>query len=248
MSKIELYNDDCFEKMKSIPEHSIDCIMTDMLYNITACDFEYDIDLKQMWELYLSILKEKGTIILTANQPFTSKLVMSNYKMFKYELIWDKVKAVGMQYARFRPMSRHETILIFGNGRITYNPNYERHDKKTVSRNYSKISSQSSPLHSNDGKRRVYFKKNPQTIIRLSNAFLDDRCHPTQKPISLMEYLIKQYTNENDIVLDPFMGSGTTGVACKELNRNFIGIEKDVKYYELAKNRIDAVKVTEKYW
>ena len=245
---ITLYNGDCFDVMKNIEEHSIDCIMSDMPYNITKCDFEYDLDLPKMWELYLSILKEKGTIVLTANQPFTSKLVMSNLKMFKYELIWDKVKAVGMQYARFRPMSRHETVLIFGDGRITYNPNYERHDKKAVSRNYSKIPSQSSPLHSNDGKRRVYFKKNPQTIIRFSNAFQDDKCHPTEKPLSLMEYLIKQYTNENDLVIDPFMGSGTTGVACKLLNRNFIGIEKDGKYFELAKNRIDSTHTTEKYW
>ena len=110
---ITLYNGDCFDVMKNIEEHSIDCIMSDMPYNITKCDFEYDLDLPKMWELYLSILKEKGTIVLTANQPFTSKLVMSNLKMFKYELIWDKVKAVGMQYARFRPMSRHETVLIF---------------------------------------------------------------------------------------------------------------------------------------
>ena len=241
MSHINLMQGDCLELMKDIPEKSIDMILADLPYGTTACKWDTIIPFKPLWEQYNRIIKDNGAIVLTASQPFTSALVMSNPKMFKYSWIWDKVKPSGFQVAKYRPMMRQEDVLVFGKGRINYNPIMTLREKVKTSRVYS--SSDSNPLKNNDGKNRTYTHKYPQSILVFSNAVQKGKVHPTQKPVPLFEYLIKTYTNEGETVLDNCMGSGTTGVACKNLNRNFIGMELDEDYFNIAKERIEKHEV-----
>ena len=243
MSHINLMQGDCLELMKDIPEKSIDMILADLPYGTTACKWDTIIPFKPLWEQYNRIIKDNGAIVLTASQPFTSALVMSNPKMFKYSWIWDKVKPSGFQVAKYRPMMRQEDVLVFGKGRINYNPIMTLREKVKTSRVYS--SSDSNPLKNNDGKNRTYTHKYPQSILVFSNAVQKGKVHPTQKPVPLFEYLIKTYTNEGETVLDNCMGSGTTGVACKNLNRNFIGMELDEDYFNIAKERIEKHEVAE---
>ena len=239
MRDIELWQGDCLELMKDIPDKSVDMILCDLPYGTTSCKWDTIIPFEPLWEQYERVIKDNGAIVLTASQPFTSALVMSNPEMFKYSWIWDKVKPSGFQVAKYRPMMRQEDVLVFGKGRITYNPIMTPREKVKTSRVYS--SSDSSPLKNNDGKNRTYTHKYPQSILTFSNAVQKGKVHPTQKPVPLFEYLIKTYTNEAETVLDNCMGSGTTGVACKNLNRKFIGIELDETYFNLAKERIESV-------
>ena len=232
----KIYNEDCLEGMKKIPEGSVDMILCDLPYGTTACTWDTIIPFKPLWEQYERIIKDNGAIVLTAAQPFTSALVMSNPKMFKYSWIWDKVKPSGFQVAKYRPMMRQEDVLVFGKGRINYNPIMTLREKVKTSRVYS--SSDSNPLKNNDGKNRTYTHKYPQSILTFSNAVQKGKVHPTQKPVALFEYLIKTYTNEGETVLDFTFGSGTTGVACANTGRKFIGIELDDHYFEIGKNRI----------
>ena len=234
---IQLIKGDCLELMKDIPDKSIDAIICDLPYGTTACKWDTIIPFEPLWAQYKRIIKDNGAIVLFGSQPFTSALVMSNPKMFKYSWIWDKVKPSGFQVAKYRPMMRQEDVLVFGKGRINYNPIMTLREKVKTSRVYS--SSDSNPLKNNDGKNRTYTHKYPQSILTFSNAAQKGKVHPTQKPVELLEYLIKTYTNEGDVVLDNTMGSGTTGVACVNTNRNFIGIELDEKYFKIAKDRID---------
>ena len=230
---------DCLERMKEIPDGSVDLILADPPYGTTACKWDSVIDLPLMWEQLKRVIKPSGAIVMTASQPFTTVLISSNMKMFKYCWIWDKVRGVGFQIAKFRPMMRTEDVVVFGNGNgalATYNPQMVERDKIKKSKCYS--SSDSSPLAYNDGLEREYTHKYPTNVIEVSNASQKGKVHPTQKPVALMEYLIKTYTNENETVLDFCMGSGTTGVACKNTGRKFIGIEKDAGYFEIAKQRL----------
>lgn len=228
---------DCLEEMKKIPDGSIDLVLTDPPYGTTACKWDTVIPFEPMWEQLKRVTKKNGAIVLFGSQPFTSALVMSNPKMFKYEWVWDKVTARGHLVAKKRPMAQHENISVFGNGATTYNPQMVKRDK---------------PIKGTEGKRteimggdsigysKIYTHAYPKTIQTFG---MDKRVgHPTQKPVALMEYLIRTYTNEGETVLDFTMGSGTTGVACKNLNRNFIGIELDKDYYEIAKKRIEETK------
>jgi len=229
-----LINGECLEEMKKLPEKSIDLILCDLPYGTTQNKWDCVIDLKLLWEQYNRIIKDDGVIVLTASQPFTSNLIMSNIKKFKYEWIWDKRLSSGHLNAKIQPMKRHESIVVFTNGKINYNPQMRkgkmRNDKcNSNSTNYGK----QKPIERNSD---LYY---PTTIIDISNANRRGKKHPTQKPVALMEYLIKTYTNEGDLVLDNCMGSGTTGVACKSLNRNFIGIELNEKYFNIAKKRIE---------
>ncbi len=235
-TNIKLLQGDCLELMKDIPDKSIDMILCDLPYGTTACKWDTIIPFEPLWKQYNRIIKDNGAIVLTATQPFTSALVMSNPKMFKYSWIWDKVKPSGFQVAKYRPMMRQEDVLVFGKGRINYNPIMTRREKVKTSRVYS--SSDSNPLKNNDCKNRTYTHKYPQSILTFSNASQKGKVHPTQKPVALLEYLIKTYTNEGEIVLDNCMGSGTTGVACINTNRNFIGIELDPEYFKIAEKRI----------
>ena len=236
MPRIELIQGDCLELMKDIPDKSIDMILCDLPYGTTACKWDVVIPFEPLWEQYERIIKDNGAIVLTASQPFTSLLVTSNIKNFKYEWIWDKVKPSGFQAAKYRPMMRQEDVLVFGKGRINYNPIMTRREKVKTSRVYS--SSASNPLKNNDCKNRTYTHKYPQSILTFSNAVQKGKIHPTQKPVPLFEYLIKTYTNEGDLVLDNCMGSGTTAIACINTNRNFIGFELDKQYYDIANKRI----------
>ncbi len=181
--------------------------------------------------------KRADTIVLFGSEPFSSALRMSNIKEFKYDWVWDKVRPSGMQIAKYRPMSRHENISVFGNTKTTYNRQMELREKPVTGRVASK--SASSPLKYSDGEARIYTHKNPQSIIKKPKGADGRYVHPTQKPVALLEYLIKTYTKEGDIILDFTMGSGTTGVACKNLGRDFIGIELDENYFNIAKERID---------
>ena len=236
---INLMLGDCLERMKEIPDGSVDLILTDPPYGTTACKWDSVIPLEPMWEQLKRIIKPNGAIVMTASQPFTSMLVMSNLGMFKYELIWEKDKPSDFAVAKFKTMKYHETVLIFTNGRATYNPQMvigkPNHSVGKGIRRKNNESGANTATVSNktDG------LKHPKSVLKINRE--SKPIHPTQKPVALMEYLIKTYTNEGETVLDFTMGSGTTGVACKNLNRKFIGIEKDETYFKIAQDRIAAI-------
>ena len=233
----KIYNEDCLEGMKKIDDKSIDMILCDLPYGTTQNKWDSIIPLDRLWEQYERVIKGDGAIVLTSMQPFTSKLISSNMKLFKYEIIWDKKLSTGFLNAKKQVLRRHENILIFYKKQCTYNP------QMTAGKPYDKgISYDES---SNYGKQVPVRALNetgdryPTSIIEFSNADRRNKQHPTQKPTSLFEYLIKTYTNENELILDNCMGSGTTAVACINTNRNFIGFEKDTTYFEIAKKRIE---------
>ena len=236
---IELYNGDCLELMNNIPDKSIDMILCDLPYGATRCKWDVIIPFEPLWEQYNRIIKDNGAIVLTATQPFTSKIVLSNIKGFKHEWIWQKEQGVGFQIAKYRPLQEHESVLVFtANGeKVNYYPIKEKIGKiKKIKRNGNNGNSESSPLKYSDNRVSIYTEKYPTSIKKFKR---DKGLHPTQKPVALLEYLIKTYTKENEIVLDNCMGSGSTGVACLNTNRKFIGIEQDDKYFEIAYNRIN---------
>jgi site-specific DNA-methyltransferase (adenine-specific) len=239
MPKIELIQGDCLEVMKDIPDKSIDMILCDLPYGTTACKWDTIIPFEPLWEQYKRIIKDNGAIVLTASQPFTSALVMSNTKMFKYCLIWNKRKSSSALHAKIQPLRIHEDIVVFGKNKTVYNPQMVQ-GKPRVDKE-SKISN--GEAFGNNTVTRKYENKDglyyPKSILDISNADQTNKLHPTQKPVKLMEYLIKTYTNEGDLVLDNCMGSGTTGVACKNLGRKFIGIELDPEYFKIAEKRIN---------
>jgi len=243
MITTQLLQGDCLELMKNIPDKSIDMILCDLPYGTTACKWDTIIPFELLWDQYERMITNIGTIVLTASQPFTSLLITSNIKIYKYNWIWQKNKPMGYLQANYRPLKEHEDICIFSKGNATpkaknimvYNP------QGIIFENKKKIRKGGMGIGT-DRKSQLgeYISKGfnyPRTILKFN---MDNNTkHPTQKPVALMEYLIKTYTNENDVVLDNCMGSGTTGVACKHLNRNFIGMELDEKYFEIAKNRIE---------
>jgi len=236
MPKIELIQGDCLEKMKDIPDGSIDMILCDLPYGTTACKWDTIIPFEPLWEQYKRIIKDNGAIVLTASQPFTSALVMSNVKMFKYEWIWEKSLSGSPALCRKTPMKVHENVLVFGGK--NYNPQMTKGTKRKKGISGSSIEGQkfiSSGINNGEINDDYY----PRSVQYFSNADRKNKVHPTQKPVALFEYLIKTYTNEGDLVLDNCMGSGTTGVACKNLNRNFIGIELDPEYFKIAEKRIN---------
>ena len=233
----KIYNMDCLEGMKLIPDKSIDMILCDLPYGTTACKWDTIIPFEPLWEQYKRVIKDNGAIVLTASQPFTSALVMSNIVWFKYEWIWDKVLPSGMQIAKYRPMQRHENILVFCKTTPSYNP-IKTLQKERKGKIYSK--SESSPIKYDNGKTKIYKDKYPQSI-QVFYKREKQSLHPTQKPVALFEYLIKTYTNEGETVLDNCIGSGTTAVACINTNRNYIGFELSEEYCKIAEERIGAV-------
>lgn len=245
MSDIDLRQGDCLELMKDIPDGSVDMILADLPYGTTACKWDTIIPFEPLWEQYKRIIKDNGAIVLTASQPFTSALVMSNVKMFKYEWIWNKVTGRGHLVAKHRPMAQHENILVFGDGKVKYNPQMVLMEKPQ--RGYSSDGNVGDERTEIMGgrttkQREVIYRthKYPKTIITqgVDGKYL----HPTQKPVALFEYLIKTYTNEGDLVLDNVAGSGTTGVACQNTNRNFILMEQEPEYVEIIKKRLELNK------
>lgn len=241
---IELFRGDCLEVMKEIPEGSIDMVCTDPPYQITECKWDTWIPLEPLWMELRRIVKPGGVIVMTASQPFTTTLISSNLAMFKYCLVWDKVSAGSPGLAKYRPMPCHEDIVIFGRGRLTYNP------QMGTGKPYKDKRQSTQKIHA-DSEHGYRFKgriptdntgtRYPKSIIQFAKSNRKGQ-HPTQKPVPLMEYLIKTYTNEGETVLDFAMGSGTTGIAAQNLDRNFLGIELDDKYFEMAKARISANK------
>ena len=238
---IDLRKGDCLELMKDIPNGSIDMILADLPYGTTACKWDTIIPFEPLWEQYKRIIKNNGAIVLFGSQPFTSALIMSNPKDFKYEWIWQKTKGSNFQTLKHQLWKMHENILVF-NAKGVYNP-----QKYTVSDDkIDKRKNINDPLTNKDGvygKLKRTRKKDdgtryPGSVQKFKNPN-NNSLHPTQKPVALLEYLIKTYTNEGDLVLDNTMGSGTTGVACVKEKRNFIGIELNEEYFKIAKQRIE---------
>ena len=227
---------DCLEVMPLLPDKSIDMILCDLPYGTTACKWDTVIPFEPLWEQYERIIKDNGAIVLFGSQPFTSNLIMSNPKLFKYEWIWDKKIPSGMSYARFQPMRQHENILVFCKGKTIYNKQMIKRDKPI--KEGGKKKSESAPIANfNNMGGKIYEEKNPTTILTYQKV-RQGSIHPTQKPVALCEYLIKTYTNEGEIVLDNCIGSGTTAIAALNTGRFFIGIEKEEKYVEIARKRI----------
>ena len=242
MNNIELWCGDCLELMKDIPDGSVDMILCDLPYGTTNIKgWDKQISSDKLWEQYNRIIKDNGNIVLFASQPFTSYLVVSNSKMFRYEWIWDKTKGANFLNANCQPLKVHENILVFS--KMPTSPNLKGNAKyfpqKVGEEEYvSKLGKMTEMF--NGGKvTKIETKlkgRHPTTIQTFKK---DGKLHPTQKPVALLEYLIKTYTNKGEIVLDNCMGSGSTGVACVNTDRKFIGIELDDTYFEIAKERIN---------
>ena len=234
---ITLKKGDCLELMKDIPDKSIDMILCDLPYGTTACKWDTIIPFEPLWEQYERIIKDNGAIVLTASQPFTTKLINSNVALFRYEWIWEKSRPSNFFFAKKGAMKYHENVLVFYKKLPTYNPIMIKGQKAHDSR--GGISKNNITGTSNVRKPNTSNLKYPSSIIKVKSTDSTRNLHPTQKPTELFEYLIKTYTNEGETVLDNVMGSGTTGVACKNLNRNFIGMELDEDYFNIAKERIE---------
>ena len=229
-----LMQGDCLERMKEIPDGSVDMVLADPPYGTTACAWDSIIPLEPMWEQLKRVIKPNGAIVMTGNEPFSSHLRLSNLKNYKYDWKWDKVRGSNFATVKIRPFNSFEDVMVFYNKQPTYNPQMWEGKPYEQKQGYVGEAKQTglkrkTVVTKSDGRRY------PLSIIRFSKDF---GFHPTQKPVALMEYLIKTYTNEGDVVLDNCMGSGTTGVACNNLNRKFIGIEMDEKYFEITKERI----------
>ena len=237
--RIELLQGDCLELMKDIPDGSIDLILCDLPYGTTACKWDSVIPFEPLWEHYRRIAKQNAAIVLTASEPFSSALVMSNAKMFKYQWVWDKKIPSGMSYARFQPMRQHENVIVFCSGKTPYNPQMTKRNRPIKGGGMTK--GETTNNQNLVALKKTYDLKNPTTILTFDKVRRGS-IHPTQKPVALMEYLIRTYTNEGDTVLDNCMGSGTTGVACINTNRNFIGMELDENYFKIASKRINEAK------
>ncbi|MCK5126809.1 MAG: site-specific DNA-methyltransferase [candidate division Zixibacteria bacterium] len=226
----------CLERMNEIPDGSVDMILTDPPYGTTACKWDSVIDLELMWKQLKRIIKPNGAIVMTAAQPFTSILTCSNLSMFRYDMVYDKPAGTGFLNAKKMPLRCHENILVFYKALPTYNPQMTHgHARRTSKRkgSNSECYNKSFTKTSYDSTTRY-----PRSIQRFSSDKQRESYHPTQKPVLMMEYYVKTYSNECDLVLDFTMGSGTTGVACINTGRNFIGIERDDKYFDVAENRI----------
>jgi DNA modification methylase len=230
-------NADCFDVFPFIEDKSIDAIICDLPYGTTACKWDSILPFDKLWKEYERIIKPNGAIVLFGSQPFTSALIMSNPKLFKYEWIWKKSRPANFMNAKFQAMKIHENIIVFGIGKTKYNPIKELGNKNhaTKPRNSFKesIYNERQPIRPPDTNEMKY----PKSIIEVKSSNNIKNEHPTQKPLELMEYLVKTYTDEGDIVLDNTMGSGTTNLACIKLNRKSIGIEKEKQYYDVAVRR-----------
>ena len=238
-----IHQGDCLVLMKDIPDKSVNLILCDLPYGTTACKWDTIIPFEPLWEQYKRIIKDNGAIVLTASQPFTSALVMSNIKMFKYEWVWNKKLAGNGILAKIQPLKIHENIVVFSRGKVRYNPQMT----KGIFRKKMTSNPKVSEINNGDGNKRAKETKNdnyyPKTILDFSMAgHRKGRFHPTQKPVALFEYLIKTYTEEGYLVLDNCIGSGTTAIACINTKRNFIGIELRQDFVDICNKRIMEVK------
>lgn len=241
---IELKQGDCLKLMRNIPDASVDMILCDLPYGTTACKWDSIIPFEPLWEEYRRIAKKNAAIVLTSAQPFTTMLIMSNFDNFKYSLVWKKNRPTGFMQAKTKPLNAHEDILVFGEFSVaaqyfngTYNPQGVKDAGETTYSNKRKTDHITGNRAQGTTKSGTGY---PKSVLEFSSETKTQ--HPTQKPVALMEYLIRTYTNEGDVVLDNCMGSGTTGVACVNTGRRFIGMEMDAGYYEIAKGRIMAAR------
>ena len=246
MSKHKLILGDCLEELKKISDKSVDIVLTDPPYGTTQCKWDSVIPFEPMWKQLKRIVKDNGCIALFGTEPFSSHLRLSNLDWFKYDWVWNKKKPSNIFLVKKQPLKNIELISIFYNKQPTYNP---QPTLKSTGKGFSQKNHNSYHKDQTKGIAKVIDNRNTSNVgypkvlldhIKVLNNLSKDKSglHPTQKPIELCEYFIKTYTNENDTVLDFTMGSGSTGVACKNLNRKFIGIEKDQNYFNIAKNRI----------
>lgn len=246
--RYELYKGDCLELMKNLPDQSVDMILCDLPYGTTACKWDSVIPSDALWAEYRRVLSPVGTCVLTAAQPFTTAITHPALDLFKHASVWVKNRPTGPQHAKNRPMSKHEDVLVFskgkmghlvqlGSNRMTYNPQgVIEAGEKTVTAKGS-FSSITGPRPNQVGRTYSAQTGFPNTILLFDKE--ESHVHPTQKPVALMEYLIRTYTNEGDVVLDNCMGSGTTGVAAALTGRRFVGMEMDAGYFDIASERIE---------
>lgn len=244
---IWLMQGDCLERMKEIPDGSVDLVLCDLPYGTTACKWDSVINTTDLWKEYRRVLSGVGSVVLTAAQPFTTAITYPALDLFKHASVWVKNRPTGPQHAKNRPMSKHEDIIVFSKGkmghksqlgakRMVYNPQGVVDAGTKVVTAKGSHSSITGPRPNQVGREYIAQTGFPHTILEFKKD--EDHVHPTQKPLSLMEYLINTYSNGGDVVMDNCMGSGTTGAACKNLNRKFIGIEMDETYFNIAKERI----------
>jgi site-specific DNA-methyltransferase (adenine-specific) len=246
-TSIDLYQGDCLSKLEELYRDNgccVDMVLVDLPYGTTACKWDTVIDLERMWYLLSFVCEPNAPMIFTASQPFTSRLVSSNISKFKHEWVWEKNRGSNFGSVKYQPMKEHESVLVFCNGKLPYYPIKEPRKGAGADRVKYEFNG------SNTGKRDAYSgfvdnrKGHMEDELRYPSSIQKFNTevgkHPTQKPVALMEYLIKTYTQEGETVLDFTMGSGTTGVACKNLNRNFIGIELDPEYFRIAKERVES--------
>jgi site-specific DNA-methyltransferase (adenine-specific) len=247
---MELIHGECLEEMAKLPDGCVDMVMCDPPYGTTDCKWDSTIPIAPMWEQLKRVIKPNRAIVMTASQPFTTTLIASNMKMFKYCWVWEKSKGVGFLNAKNAPLKFHEDVCVFSEGatanrskrNMPYNPQGLVEDGRL--RTQPDVCESVGTRPCRKGNYVQTHRGYPTSIIKQSND--GNKLHPTQKPVALMEYLIKTYTNEGEMVLDFTMGSGTSGVACVNLNREFIGIERDDKYFEIAKNRIENAKTAQR--
>jgi site-specific DNA-methyltransferase (adenine-specific) len=239
-SNVTLINGDCLDVMQTIQDHSIDMIFADLPYGMVSCKWDSIIPLDRLWAEYNRITKKTTPIVLTSMQPFTSVLVNSNLKHFRYEWIWQKAQATGFLNAHNQPLRIHENILVFYKKLPTYNPQFTKATKTTAIKTTPAGGHQVYRPLTRDREWHETGRRFPVSVNKIAHD--KKRLHPTQKPVALAEYFIKTYTNEGDTVLDNVMGSGTTGEACVKLGRHFIGIEKELAYFDGAKARIEGLR------
>lgn len=252
---MQIINGDCLEVMKTIPDKSVDMILCDLPYGTTACKWDNVIPFEPLWEQYNRVIKDNGAIVLFGSEPFTSHLILSNLKAFREKLTWEKHRAGNFGCAKYMHLKYTEDIVVFSKKRCTYNPQMikrtsdrVRQAQKGKSKQWASIREQSGEVSfatQYQPKEWTYYNadfKYPSNVLKFPSVVSNSKekvNHPTQKPVLLLEYLIKTYTNENEVVLDNCMGSGSTGVAAVKNHRDFIGIELDKKYFEIAKERIN---------
>jgi len=228
-----LYKGDCLELMKGVDNNSVDLILCDLPYGITACGWDTVLPFGPLWAQYKRIVKDNAAIVLTASQPFTSMLVMSNLKMYRHQWVWNKNNSAGFATVGIRPFPICEDVLVFGKNRVNYYPQMEQRGNPRMKGGYS--ASENYKIQPIKSKSNTYYPKN---LLNISTAAQVGKLHPTQKPVALFEYLIRTYTNEGDLVLDNCAGSGTTAIACINTGRNYILMEKESKYCDIIRQRI----------
>lgn len=237
---IQLLHGDCLEVMRGIPDHSIDAIIADLPYGTTACSWDAVIPFEPLWAQYKRVIKPAGAVVLFGSQPFTAMLIASNLKWFKYCWTWEKERGTGFQFANYQPLRIVEEICVFYNESSTYNPQLQKvKPYKHALPIYKSDSSRMTSSSRDEKGNRIYKMYDTAQPVNLLKFPRDpDKGHPTQKPVALMEYLVRTYTNAGETVLDNTMGSGTTGVACVNTNRRFIGMELDERWFAEAQRRI----------